>query len=99
MGKTKCQSPFLFPSPLGVFAFRFPPPVLHRPVIRRHPALVLVCALVVPHLFAAPPAATDFTAPKGMEFTDKQWIAHGPATFRDGDTVFAADEFIYYVVT
>jgi LPS-assembly protein len=33
-----------------------------------------------------------------MEVTDKEWIVHGPATYRDGDTLFAADEIDYYPI-
>jgi LPS-assembly protein len=68
-------------------------------VIRRLPALALVCALVVPRLGAAPPAFSDFNAENGAEIGQYQWIFHGPATLRDGDTVFAADEIDYIVVT
>jgi LPS-assembly protein len=65
-------------------------------VIRRHPVLVLACALAVSRLAAAPPALSDFYAENGLDISEHETIAHGPAGLRDGATLFTADEIDYY---
>ncbi len=43
---------------------------------------------------------SDFYAANGMEITDREWIAHGPASYKDGPTLFTADgEIDYYPAT